>query len=120
METPNKLECVPAELRLIVSEHLRNIKTLSALVHAPPAFHAVYLKHRERILTRPALREPKSKTQTDQSFASVDMSEFVVRSNIINPSLRPTVEPAYARASAGKIDSVKPLVDQCLALGTVD
>ena len=40
------LEALPNEVKLIILQHLHNIESLKALVHASPAFHGLYRRTR--------------------------------------------------------------------------
>ena len=54
--TVNKMETLPAELILQIIDHVQELPTLSALVHASPVFHRVYAAHRAELLTKITLR----------------------------------------------------------------
>lgn len=51
------LETLPAELKLSILRATPDIATLSAIVHASPTYHAIYLFAREECLTQATLKD---------------------------------------------------------------
>lgn len=57
MATVSQLESMPPELKIALLKFIPDVGTLSALVHASPVFHEVYIAKRCEILTSVTLRE---------------------------------------------------------------
>lgn len=51
------LESMPYELKVAILHNLPDVQTLSSLIHASPAYHAVYTGDREALLTSSTLRD---------------------------------------------------------------
>ena len=55
--TISGLEDLPKELKMHLLHHMPNVSTLSALVHASPSYHDVYIALREELFTAATLQE---------------------------------------------------------------
>ena len=117
METSSKLECLPAELKVIILQQLADIRTLSALVHASPAFHEVYTANRERIFTIHTLRQLNRCVRINQRPLAV--WEILVHGEEIEPNLKPAIQSCCVQAHAGKAANIRLPIHQCLALRKV-
>ncbi|KAL8784478.1 MAG: hypothetical protein Q9195_009025 [Heterodermia aff. obscurata] len=53
---PALIETLPIELKYRIIQYLDDIKTLHAITHASPAYHTVYLRFREELLTKATLK----------------------------------------------------------------
>jgi len=123
MATNSKLESMPTELKIAVLEQLPDIKTLSALIHASPIFHAVYLANREEILTSTTLHELSTKDRPisiDELLKAAALCHLVTKNGKLDPNLEPAIKAcqAQARANSGKV-CLKLSVDHCIALRTL-
>ena len=117
METSSKLECLPTELKIIILERLADIKTLSALVHASPAFHRVYTANRERIFTIHTLRQLNRCVRINKR--PLAMWEILVFGEEMQSNLKPAIQSCCAQAHAGKAANIRLPIYQCLALRKV-
>jgi len=127
MATDSKLESMPTELKIALLERVPDINTLSALVHASPIFHAVYLANREDILTETTLQELSSRDQTlsiDELVKPAALCNIVTKNGELDLNLEPAIiscqaqAQAQARANGGKI-CITLSVDHCIALRTL-
>jgi hypothetical protein len=110
------LEALPLEIKCIIFRHLPYIQTLSALVHASPAYHAAYAAFREQIFTRFTILELQKRrvnVLTPGSFLEVN----TVDNALPNPLVKIAILACHAAAHAEKV--ARLTIDQCLALLTL-
>lgn len=120
MAIDGQLESMPTELKIAFLKQLPDINTLSALVHASPVFHAVYLAIREDILTKTTLRELSTKNQSlniDDLLKPASLCHFVTRNGELDPNLESAIKACQAQAN--KTTDIKLTVDSCIALRTL-
>ncbi len=94
-----------------------DINTLSALIHASPIFHAVYLANREDILTKATLRELSTKNQSlnlDELLQPASLCHLVTKNRKLDRNLEPAIKACHAQANSAT--DIKLSVDQCIAL----
>ncbi len=120
MATNSKIESMPTELKIALLEQVSDIHSLSALIHASPIFHAVYLANREDILTKTTLQEMSTKDQS-LNINELMKSAVVCHLGTKNGKLNPNVEPAIiaCQAQANTTTDIKLTVDHCIALRTL-
>lgn len=107
------LENLPIELKLMVFPYLSDTTTLSALVHASPAYHAAYAADREKILTHFTIMELDNREADilkPASFVEVHTSDNESRRSYLESGI-----PAYHQAVQGHKEP-RLTVEQCLAL----
>jgi len=107
------LEDLPVELRLMIFPHLPDVSTLSALVRASPAYHAVYAAHQEEILSHFTVKELGNRNAdilTPASFVEVNTPDNEARKSHLRSAI-----PAYHRA-VQQHKHPRLTVEQCLAL----
>ena len=109
------LENLPNELKLAIFDHLPDMNTLSALVHASPIFHGVYFTHRQRIFTKATLRLLHSQIVGRTGYPALWVF------NIRGPELKPDLIRAFRSLVAQAHDrrNLRLTIEQCLALQTV-
>lgn len=110
------LEALPLEIKCMIFRHLPYIQTLSALVHASPAYHAAYVAFREQIFTRFTLLELQKRrinVLTPGSFLEVN----TISDEIPNPLVKVAILACHEAVHAKKV--VRLTIDQCLALLTL-
>jgi len=120
MATNNKLESMPTELKIALFEQLPDIDTLSALIHASPIFHAVYLAHREDILTKTTLQEMSTKDQSlniNELVKSAVLCHLGTKNGKLNPNVEPAIQACQAQANT--TTDIKLTVDHCIPLRTL-
>lgn len=120
MAIDGHLESMPTELKIAFLKQLPDINTLSALVHASPVFHAVYLAIREDILTKTTLRELSTKNQflhIGDLLKPASLCHFVTGTGELDPSLEFAIRASQAQAN--KITDIRLTVDSCIALRTL-
>lgn len=120
MTTNSKMESMPTELKIVLLEQMPDINTLSALVHASPIFHAVYLVNREEVLTKTTLRELSTRKQPidiDELLKPAALCNIVTRNGDLNPNLKPAIRACHAQAN--DTDGLKLSVGNCIALRTL-
>ena len=74
MATSCVLDSLPTEIKILLLHQIPNVATLSALVHASPCYHSLYLALREEVLTSITFRELSARNVriiTPLSFAQV-------------------------------------------------
>lgn len=59
--TTNSIDSLPIELEIQILDEIEDISTLSALIHASPAIHKIYVAHRSKILPQITLRTLKAR-----------------------------------------------------------
>ena len=110
------LKDLPVELRLMIFPYLPDITTLSALVHASPAYHAAYAAYaanREKIFTCFTIKELKNRDAdilTPASFVEVNTPDNEARRSYLKSAV-----PAYLQA-VEEHKEPRLTVEQCLAL----
>ena len=119
MAKPNMLETLPTELKLFVLDRLPDTRTLSALVHAVPAFHHLYATHRTKILTKVTIRDLRTRVQFMPIEEPTTVWELVVPSPTINPSLRTAIEGCCTQILFAEGAKIILTVEQCIALQTI-
>lgn len=100
----------------MIFRHLPYIQTLSALVHASPAYHAVYAAFREQIFTRFTILELQKRrinVLTSGSFLEVN----TIDNTVPNPLVKVAILACHDAVGARKIGRLP--IDQCLALLTI-
>lgn len=126
MAVLSRIENVPTELMIKLLQQTKDVVTLSALVHASPLFHAVYIENREKILTEVTLREMKGLEITcfanweevnpvEVSFrieASCRMEPRYLNQKLIELAIR----KCYAQYQADGQDSIRLSIYECIAL----
>ena len=117
----NTLETLPTELKFFVLDRLADTRTLSALVHAVPAFHQLYrdATHRTRILTKFTLRDLRTRVQFMPTKEPTTRWELVVPSPTINPSLRTAIEGCCTQTLFAEGAKIILTVEQCIALQSI-
>lgn len=107
------LEDLPVELRLMIFPYLPDITTLSALVHASPAYHATYAANRGEIFTYFTIKELENRN-TDilmpASFVEVNTTDNEARWSHSISAI-----PAYHRP-VQEHQEPRLTLEQCLAL----
>lgn len=107
------MENLSPELKLQVFDQIQEVSTLSALVHASPAFHIVYAAHRSEIFLKLTLRNLKSHGIVFTK--PIHWAEVCVKSGKgARRTLRRTLETVSAQ-----IESKSPInltIEECLAL----
>jgi len=107
------LEALPLEIKCMIFRHLPYIQTLSALVHASPAYHAAYAAFREQIFTRFTILELQKRrinVLTPGSFLEVN----TVNNEVPSPFVKKAILACHGAAHSQKIARLS--IDQCLAL----
>jgi len=110
------LEALPLEIKCIIFRHLPYIQTLSALVHASPAYHAAYAAFREQIFTRFTISELQKRrvnVLTPGSFLEVTTANNEIPNALVEIAILACHEAVHAK----KV--VRLTIDQCLALLTL-
>lgn len=110
------LEALPLEIKCMIFRHLPYIQTLSALVHASPAYHAAYATFREQIFTRFTILELQKRrinVLTPGSFLEVNTVDNALPKPLVKVAILACHEAVHAKKVA------RLTIDQCLALLTL-
>lgn len=117
------LESLPTELKLAILEHIPDVQTLVALVHASPILYRLCSDDRERYLTRCALRDLRSRSERinptkPTSFWYLHMKPLRIHN--ISRDLKPAIDSCCAQVQAHRFDQIKLTVPQCFALQDIE
>ncbi|KAL8965415.1 MAG: hypothetical protein Q9183_003865 [Haloplaca sp. 2 TL-2023] len=118
--TSTCLESLPAEIKLNVLSLIPNVKSLRAIVHASPLYHATYLLAREKILTDITLQELQ--TRKINVTTRVDYAEVCVRGGGGSTTPAGVLENAVQDIfnQLDRNTSIKLSAYQCTALLTLE
>ncbi len=111
---------MPTELMMNLLEQMYDVNALSALVHASPVYHAVYLAKREKILTKVTLRKLTELEIT--SYADWEEVEPVEVSFLTEPiyvdrkAIELAIKTCHAQYQTGGRDNIGLSIDECIAL----
>lgn len=121
MTEKHDLESLPPELIHIVLRQLPDFNSLSALVHASPVYHAVYLSSRERILSKITIRTLQTRTTNQLNLNRRNGGSTVCRQgNYSHPLLKTALVSCITQAQAGQCSRLSLSIGQCIALLTIE
>lgn len=112
------LEGLPNKLKLWLMKVAPDVATLSALIHASPTYHAVYLSAREECLAKATICDLESRgidVLTPHTFIEVS-----IRGNRhFNPVLKQAIEHCYRATQNNQTTKLKLSLRECRALVTL-
>ena len=114
------LESVPTEIKLGILNSMPDVKSLRALVHASPLYHATYFLARDQVFTNATLLELQSRKINVTT--RVDYAEICVRGgggmNTPDAVLETAVQDIFNQLDRNA--SIKLTLHQCIALLTLE
>lgn len=113
------LESIPTEIKLAVFEELSDFASLSALVHASPIFHQVYLNSREQILTKIIFLELRSRVKHGNLEKLIPTWTLTLKSHDTKPEVKSAIIACCAQAHISRKEDTRLSVPQCLALRNI-
>ena len=107
------MESLPNELKLQIFGHVQETSTLSSLIHASPAFHAVYVAHRSEIFLDVTLQNLKAHGiifDKPMHWAEVCVKSGQGASQILPQALRAVSDQIKSQSS------IVLTIEECLGL----
>lgn len=111
---------MPTELIINILEQMPDVNTLSAIVHASPVYHAIYLAKREKILTEVTLRKIEELEITSYAgWEEVDPVEvsFLTKPKYVDRKIiELAIRRCHAQYQADGRDNIRLSINECIAL----